>query len=304
MFKNAVIFRLRADEKFPTAAALENQFAKARFTPCGATQPESFGWVPPRGEKHAPLVESIGGQYIMTLLTETKVLPGSVVKRKLKERLAKLEQETGRKPKGKWAKEVKEEVIQELLPKCFTKQTSMRVWVNPDQGFMLVEAGSIKKCDRMLTAFITAAVDAGAPVSAAPLNTQTSPAAAMATWLTTQLPPDAFTIDRELELKSSDGDKATVRYANHTLDITEVVDHIKAGKTPTKLALTHNGRVSFVLSDALSLKKVELLDVVFADNTDDADAGFDADVSIFTGEMNELIPAVIQALGGEFDTSL
>ena len=62
-------------------------------------------------------------------------------------------------------------------------------------------------------------------------------------------------------------------------------------------------RVSFVLTEALQLKKVAFLDVVFegspASPGDRKDDGFDADVAIATGELVQLIPDLLEALGGE-----
>jgi len=92
-----------------------------------------------------------------------------------------------------------------------------------------------------------------------------------------------------------------VRYARHTLDIDEVGQHITQGKLPTQLAMTWSGRVSFVLSDAMTIKKLKLLDVVLegaSSATKDED-NFDADVALVTGELKQLIPALIEALGGE-----
>jgi recombination associated protein RdgC len=94
-----------------------------------------------------------------------------------------------------------------------------------------------------------------------------------------------------------------VRYTRHALDTDEVAQHIAHGKVPTRLALTWNDRVSFVLTDALQLKKVAFLDVV-ADEapTSAADRDqdhFDADVAIATGELRRLLPVLFEALGGE-----
>ena len=113
--------------------------------------------------------------------------------------------------------------------------------------------------------------------------------------------PSGFSIDRECELKQPDSEKATVRYARHTLDIDEVAEHIKAGKLPTQLAMTWASRVSFVLTESLALKKIKLLDVVMESVSHKAEGGekdFDSDVAIATGELGQLIPQLIDALGG------
>ncbi len=135
------------------------------------------------------------------------------------------------------------------------------------------------------------------------VNTQTSPAAAMAHWLGSREAPQRFSVDRECELKAADESKAVVRYTRHALDTDEVSQHIAMGKVPTRLALTWNDRVSFVLTEALQLKKVAFLDVVFegspASPGDKKDDGFDADAAIATGELVQLIPDLLEALGGE-----
>jgi recombination associated protein RdgC len=64
--------------------------------------------------------------------------------------------------------------------------------------------------------------------------------------------------------------------------------------------MTWSSRVSFVLTEALTLKRIKLLDVVL-ENTGPAagaDGGFDADVAITTGELRLLLPDLIDALGG------
>ena len=91
-------------------------------------------------------------------------------------------------------------------------------------------------------------------------------------------------VDRDCELKSADEQKSVVRYARHTLDIDEVGQHIAAGKVPTQLALTWNDRLSFVLTEAAQIKKIQLLDVVLdgVDKPGKDDDGFDTDAAIIT----------------------
>jgi recombination associated protein RdgC len=93
-----------------------------------------------------------------------------------------------------------------------------------------------------------------------------------------------------------------VRYGRHTLEIDEVGEHIRQGKLPVSLAMTWDSRVSFVLTEGLTLKKLKLLDVVLdvKDNHKDVSA-FDADVAITTGELMRMIPDLVEALGGRLE---
>jgi len=296
MFKNALIFRILQWEQ-PSLPELEERLAGVRFAECGATQPESAGWIEPRGERHGALAESVGGQLMLRLATETKAVPGAVVKRRLEEQLDKIEAETGRRPKGKVVKELKEAIQHELLPRAFPKRASTWVWIDPAAQRIVVDAASLKKADQATTLLVDLL---GGRLQLALLQTERSPASAMAEWLSSREAPAGFTLDRDCELRQPDSEKATVRYARHTLDIDEVGEHIRQGKLPTQLAMTWNDRVSFVLTETLALKKLKLLDVVLESHERSRDdAGFDTDVALLTGELGQLIPDLVQALGGE-----
>ena len=280
-------------------ATLEDALEEARFTECGASQEKSVGWVEPRGHEHGALVEVVGGQWLMKLMIEVKVIPASVVKRKVQEQLDHIEATTGRKPGKKERRDISEDARLALLPVAFTKQGSVQVWVDPTAGILVTDAGSQGKADEVMTWLIKAVN--GLVVQL--VNTQTSPSAAMALWLSTQEGPPDFTVDRECELKAADESRAVVRYTRHALDTEEVSQHIAMGKVPTRLALTWSDRVSFVLTDTLQLKKVSFLETVFEAASsapgDTQDDNFDADVAIATGELRKLIPDLLEALGGE-----
>ena len=279
---------------------VEEALNKAPFMECGATQERSFGFVPPRGEAHGPLAESVGGQWILRFMVEAKVLPGSVLARRVNEKAERIEQETGRKPGKKEKRDLKDEAKLDLLPMAFTKQGSTWVWMDPQARTLVLDTSSQARADEVVSTLVEL-LPPGFAVAL--LNTQTSPQAAMSHWLKEQEPPVGFTVDRECELKAADEEKAVVRYARHPLDIEEVQAHIAAGKLPTKLALTWDDRVSFMLTKGLQLKKVSFLDTVFEDKAAD-DGGFDTDVAIATGELSKLIPDLIEALGGEAESGI
>ena len=295
MFKNLIVYRIGPGWA-ANSAELEAGLEKMIFVECGPTQAVSAGWAPPRGVAHAPLLESVGGQWLMKLVVEQRVVPSAVIKRRLDERAAQIEKATGRKPGKKQQKELKEEVMLDLLPQAFTKQAAIRVWLNPKDRLLLIDASSPAKADDVVTQLVKAAEG----LALTPLHTTQSPAAAMSEWLTTGEAPSGFSVDRECELKSPDETKSVVRYARHALDIEEVRQHIANGKVPTQLALTWQGRVSLLLTEAMQVKKIAFLEGVFEGGSKPkGDEAFEADAAIATGELGKLIPDLIEALGGE-----
>lgn len=305
MFKSACFFRIADDFELPALEALEEGLHKAAFVPCGATEPESSGWVPPRGNKGVMLAEIVGGQLMLKLCTERRAVPASAVKSAVDERIAKWKTETGNeRVPGKLKKEFKEDVLLELLPRAFTKRSTTLLWLDPVQHLLVVDAGSLAAADRVVTALIDVLVElpgGGPDLGLKPVQTQLSPAVSMAHWLSTREAPWRFTVDRDCELKMPDEQKSSVRYSRHTLEIDEVAQHIVAGKVPTQLAMTWNDRVSFTLTDAGQVRRIKLLDVVMegTDKPGKDEDGFDADVAILTGELSALIPDLLEALGGE-----
>jgi recombination associated protein RdgC len=296
VFKNIILYRI-ADGWKPTTKALEEGLARVRFTPCGASQDKSFGWDAPRGNRHGALVESVAGQWILRLKMETKILPTAVVNRRAEERAEQIEETSGRKLGRMQRKELKENALLELLPKAFTKIASLPVWIDPEQKLIVIESASQTNADEVVSLLINCLDD----LAMVPLQTNVAPATTMAAWLMSFDPPGRFDLDRECELKATDETQASVRYARHNIVIDEVRKHIQNGKMPKQLGLTWASRVSFVLNDALQVKKIKFLDGVIEKNEsqDENEDHFDADAAIVTGELSKMIPDLIEALGGE-----
>ena len=296
MFKNIIVYRI--DPLWSkTTAQVEAGLSQMRFRDCGATQEKSVGWSEPRGEKHGMLVESVGGQLIMRLTMESKVLPSSVVKRRAEEKIEQIEESTGRKVSRMEKKDIREETLLDLLPKAFTRISNTVVWIDPTERLLVIDASGQTKADEVV-AVLLRSLDS---LVITPVQTNVAPDTQMAAWLMSHEAPGRFDVDRECELKATDDSQAVVRYSKHTLNNEEVRKHLQNNKMPTRLGLTWNGRVSFVLNDEAQIKKIKFLDGVFdaSDNAAPDEDRFDADVAIVTGELGKLIPEMIDALGGE-----
>jgi recombination associated protein RdgC len=207
----------------------------------------------------------------------------------------KIEAKTGHKPGKKEARDIRESTLVELLPQAFTKQASILVWIDPKAKLLAIDSTSQAKIDEVMTGLIRS-LDG---FTVTPIQTHSAPHTAMAAWLTERVAPGRFDFDRECELKSTDEMQSIVKYSRHALDIAEIRKHIESGKVPTRLALAWNGKVSFVLTDTLQMKKIRFLDSVFKESGEEDEDRFDADAAIATGELAKLIPDLIKALGGE-----
>ncbi len=297
MFKNLITYRIGAGVVLDLQT-ISDALAREPFLPCAPTQPLSVGWAPPRGVEHAPLVEAVDGHWLIKLKREARLLPSSVVQKRVDELAEHIEETTGRKPGKKAKKDLKEQAQHELLPRAFTKTSATQVWIAPGQGLLFVDAGSSSRADEVITLLIQAVPG----LSLQLLQTAQSPAACMAAWLLDGVTPEGFGIERECELKGSDDEKPAVRYTRHTLDIDEVRAHLTAGKMPTRLALSYKERVAFTLTEGFAIKKISFLDLAFEGRAEaSGDEAFDADMALATGELIGMIPALIEGLGGEHD---
>jgi recombination associated protein RdgC len=298
LFKNIVVYRIGPEWTAPPPDKLEAELQRLAFTPCQPTQERSAGWVPPRGQENGAMVEAVDGQWILKLAVERKAVPGGAVRAELEARCKAIEAEHGRKPGRKEKAELKEEIIQTFLPRAFSKRSAHTLWLDAETRTLVVAASSMKSAEPVLKLLVDLMADIGHVMPLAPLNTATSPATAMSEWLTTREAPAGFTIDRDLELKNAGEEKSVVRYARHTLELDEIGQHIQEGKLPTQLAMTWNDKVSFVLTEQLAIRKIDIRDV---DDAPKGEDGFDADVAIATGELAALLPELLLSLGGELD---
>jgi recombination associated protein RdgC len=229
--------------------------------------------------------------------TEKKLLPSSVINQVAKAKAAELEEQQGFPPGKKAMKELKERVADELLPRAFSIRSNVWVWIDPVNGWLVVDAASPSKADDVIKLLLKA-VDR-MPIES--LRVQRSPVAVMTGWLESDEAPYGFTIDQDTELRATGESRAAVRYVKHTLEPDDIRRHIASGKQCTRLAMTWNSRISFVLTETLAIKGVKPLDVIKENETItySDDERFDNDITLMTGEMAKLLSDVVEALGGE-----
>ena len=293
-FKNLQIYRLPAPWAM-TPDQLEAMLAPHTFAGGSSLEMQTQGWASPRD--NGMLVHTVNRQMLLQLATEKKLLPSTVINQVTKARAAELEEQQGFAPGRKQMKELKENVTDELLPRAFSIRRDTRIWIDPVNGWLVVDAASPSKADEVLKLLLKS-------IDKLPLETlhvAQSPVAAMTDWLAADEAPGGFTVDQDTELRATGESKATVRYVRHTIEADDVRRHIASGKQCTRLAMTWADKISFVLTESLAVKRVAPLDVLKENDatTKNDDERFDGDFMLMTGELSKMLADLVQALGGE-----
>jgi recombination associated protein RdgC len=295
MFTIITHFRITADLP-PTATALDEALARGTFAPCAPSQFISFGWAPPRGPEHGRLLEPTAGQWIACLQIEERILPGAYVKRVVAEQAAKLEQEIGRKPRGKALKAIKEEVIEQLLPRAFTRLSRVLVWIDPSTRLVCIGAAG-KKADTAAAALAEAWPD----MNLARLMTTADPEGTMTAWVKEGDAYGQITIGKGAKLQGHGEQAPCVTIQDDDLTSEQVAEYLQQGMRVQQLDLAHGSACTFTLAaGSLKLSRIEMVGDVHREPQEGEDS-FDADVAISTGTLAPLLAELVEAFGGLSD---
>jgi len=297
-FKNLSIFRLT--ENFAlTPTELEQKLEPMLFRPCGNHEEFSFGWTSPLGKSSGQLVHSANGFMMICGKKEEKVLPAAVVNELFQDKILETEEQQSRKLAKKERATIKDELIFELLPKAFTFSRKVYAYIDPNGGWLVVDAASAKSAEDLLSLLRKCL----GSLPAVPLTTMDKPGAIMTEWLMTNQAPDDVTIEDECELRSPGEEGGIVRCKRHDLALPEIKNHLDTGKQVIKLAISWADRIAFIIDENLAIKRLRFLDMI-QDQVADIETGneaerFDADFSIMSMELANFLPRLLELFGGE-----
>lgn len=298
-FKNLLVYRLTQDIPFD-AEALETALATKLARPCASQELTTYGFVAPFGKgADAPLVHISQDFMLISARKEERILPGSVVRDAVKEKVEEIEAEQMRKVYKKERDQIKDEIIQAFLPRAFIRRSATFAAIAPKLGLILVNSASPKRAEDLLST--VREVIGSLPVR--PLSVKIAPTAVMTDWVKTQKAADDFYVLDECELRDTHEDGGIVRCKRQDLTSEEIQLHLSTGKQVTQLSLAWQDKISFVLDDKLVVKRLrfeELLTNEAEENGgDDALGQQDASFTLMMLTFGEFLPALFEALGGE-----
>jgi len=286
LFKNITFFRFPKTIDF---SQINELLPQAQLKPVGAMDLNSRGFISPLGrEEKQQLSRQINNALWLTVGAETKILPASVVNDLLEQKIEKIFQQQGRRPGGRERRQLKTDLIAELLPRAFIKNTRTDAWLDLENGFVAINCSSQKTGET----FISDIRKLLGSFPAVPLSTATAPRALLTEWIAGKPLPNGLMLGHECEMKDPVEGGAIVRCQHHELRCAEIDKHLDAGKKATKVALQFEDTLSFVLGEDLILRKLKFLDGALDQLEHSAEADrqmeFDALFVLQSGEIRRL----------------
>lgn len=299
-FKNLRVYRFNKAVPW-TADELQDALNEKPFTPCQGAEPHRLGWTAP-----APAIDGealtyeLGNCVLLALKRQEKILPASVVREALEERIAQIELQEQRKVGKKEKTDLKDQITTDLLPRAFTRSRMTFGYIDRDKGLLWVDTASNARADEFTA---TLRETAGSlPVQFVELKE--SPVVHFTAWIAENNCPNGFVFGDQCELRTSDDEgKDTVIRCKGSQSLAEVIGtHIESGLTVTELALGWEDRLTFTVNESLHIKRLKPTDQLAESREfqgDDAAERFSGSFSLLTLELRQLYDALLEALGGE-----
>jgi len=288
VFKNARLYRLEEPSTI-VADELEQRLPERRFHPCGSLQTASLGWQPPLGEQTQALSHAGNGCIALCARRQERLLPSTVVGEALDERVAELEDREARTVGRRERRQLREEVVLDMLPRAFTRSRQLHAYLDPVAGWMVVDAASEKGAEELVGLLR----ETLGSFRVRPPRPRNAPVALMTRWVASGALPDGLELGDACELRDPRDERALVRCSGQDLGAEEIATHLRAGKEVVKLALRWREQLEFLLQEDLSLRRLRfadaLLDAALESDIEDEAARFDAEFAIMALQLRELI---------------
>jgi recombination associated protein RdgC len=291
IIKNARIYRLSAPLPV-TAETLEQALAEFKWQAPSGQEFSRSGFYQPLHNRIKPLVTELDNNiFVIAVKTTQKVLPAAVVNEELQPIIEAGEREAGRPLSRKEKQQLKEDLLQSLLPRAFSRSTITKAYIDMAGQQIIVDTASSSKAEDVL-ALLRKAIGS---LPALPwldnhkLNSQ------LQLWLQNQNLPAGFALGHNTQLKAPDEEGARATFKDHLLTADEVQSHLQ-DKLVTQLQLSKTDTCGFTIRDDGSITGIKWNDAITEKNDelgwDDLQARMTADLFLVTSELRKVLEAV------------
>ena len=283
-----------------TASALESALASKPHREPASQEMSTAGFVPALGEGATLLAHAGQGAYLVAMKTSTRDLKGSVVNEAVKAKVKAIEAEQQRKVYKKERDQIKDELLQTMLPRAFVTHKTTYAVLDLVEQRVLVNTQSPGAAEAILSTLRECL--GSLPVR--PLTVKINPQATMTHWLKTQETPEGFYLADNCELEESADGGGVVKLKRIDLSSEEVQMHLATGKLCRNLSLAWGDKLTFDLVDDMGIRRLSFADLLEEQAADEADSEdplsyHDVSFVIMLLTLREFLAELLPALGGE-----
>ncbi|MCS4534266.1 recombination-associated protein RdgC [Neisseria montereyensis] len=279
--------------KKPEKKQLDEMLGGSWFGPCLGLDWFAEGFTQPTPYTDMAVADA-DGHYLVALKREEKVLPSAAIKEILEEKINNIKNAEGRDVGSKEKRELKEKIIDDLLPRALTR--SSRTHAILTDGWLLIDNAAPNKAEKMLAKLREAlgGLEAKQPV------TRQSPSSLMTNWLLAGEAQGNFKIGSDIVLRGSGDIAPVIKIKDKDLTDNDVVQHARNGMTVAEMNLQWHG-LDFVLTDKMTLKSIKYLDVLTElperDGCDGYNFWYTSQI-IMTRYLTDMLTELLGYLGG------
>ncbi|EPE2827021.1 recombination-associated protein RdgC [Proteus mirabilis] len=281
--KAMIVYNLN---KSVDAEELNSCIQNLKWVECKPTDMSTVGFVSPAFNDD--LIFECKGHLLLAIRKEEKILPSNVIKKETQHKVEKLEGEQGRKLKKTEKATIKDEVIYSLLPRAFSKYSTVYIWINTIDHQIVVFTGTSKNAESSL-ALLRKAIGS-LPVT--PLKFD-SIEMLLTNWVKDNSIPTQLQLNGEAELIAILEEGGIAKFKKQDLISDEILTHIEAGKLVTNLYLKFQDRIDFTINNDFIFKKIKFSEKIIGTNEDidrkDVSLRFQSDFYLVAEELSKLI---------------
>ena len=267
-FKYAIVYECSNTEVLNNIS--NELLQKIIFKPCGSIDTVKGGFVSPV-DNPDELMLNVQGQMLLKYKTEQKILPDPVIKQAHIEKINKQEQALSRKLLKAEKASLKDEVLIELIPRAFSKYNYYWFWIDTENKRIVVDCSSFKQAEDILAMLRK---ELGA-LALTPLSIDKPLEQIMTIWVKEKLKFPPFILGDQAELKDPLEGNGIINCKNQEITSDEMRVHFDSGKWITKLKISDERGVNFIVHSDLTFKRIKFDASILDENEDIGSEEFD-----------------------------
>lgn len=293
-FNNALIYQYDLPDDADLSAALLSDSLK----PCPPHARFIYGWLPASFDH---IIHEVAGSTLICMGKEERILPRAVINKFLAEKIQTLETQQGRKVKRSERAQLAEDIEFDLLPKSFCIQKRMSAILDYTHKKLIINSASANQATQLISLLRKSVKD----LVIEPLAHTENLALRFAQWIhTPESIPANFQLASDCLLFSLDDEKKRISCKGYELPAEEVLTLLSQGMATAEISLIWKERIQLTLTQDFVLKRLKSLDYLVDEfnelsSLDEEQQQEDAALTLLSGELRELIQALLTALKPE-----